>query len=70
MRPRLFRALPIGKHYQMGLQDPDGGVLVIEVPDGGFGTRLSEETELRPKLMAEIGAPPILWRIVGRQLRI
>jgi glucose-1-phosphate cytidylyltransferase len=31
---------------------------------GGFGTRLSEETDVRPKPMAEIGGKPILWHIM------
>ncbi len=31
---------------------------------GGFGTRLSEETDIRPKPMAEIGGKPILWHIM------
>ncbi len=31
---------------------------------GGFGTRLSEETDLRPKPMVEIGSKPILWHIM------
>jgi len=31
---------------------------------GGFGTRLSEETDLRPKPMVEIGGYPILWHIM------
>lgn len=31
---------------------------------GGFGTRLSEETHLRPKPMVEIGGWPILWHIM------
>lgn len=31
---------------------------------GGRGTRLSEETEVRPKPMVEIGARPILWHIM------
>lgn len=30
---------------------------------GGFGTRLSEETGIRPKPMVEIGGKPILWHI-------
>jgi glucose-1-phosphate cytidylyltransferase len=32
---------------------------------GGFGTRLSEETTLRPKPMVEIGGKPILWHIMN-----
>jgi glucose-1-phosphate cytidylyltransferase len=31
---------------------------------GGFGTRLSEETSVRPKPMVEIGGRPILWHIM------
>ena len=31
---------------------------------GGFGTRISEESHLKPKPMIEIGAKPILWHIM------
>ncbi len=31
---------------------------------GGFGTRISEESHLRPKPMIEIGGQPILWHIL------
>mgnify|MGYP001479493382 FL=1 len=31
---------------------------------GGLGTRLSEETDLKPKPMIEIGGKPILWHIM------
>jgi len=31
---------------------------------GGFGSRLSEETDLKPKPMVEIGGRPILWHIM------
>jgi glucose-1-phosphate cytidylyltransferase len=31
---------------------------------GGFGTRISEESHLRPKPMIEIGERPILWHIM------
>jgi glucose-1-phosphate cytidylyltransferase len=32
---------------------------------GGFGSRLSEETQLRPKPMVEVGGRPILWHIMN-----
>ncbi|WP_299379181.1 glucose-1-phosphate cytidylyltransferase [uncultured Kiloniella sp.] len=31
---------------------------------GGFGTRISEETNLRPKPLIEIGGKPILWHVM------
>ena len=31
---------------------------------GGMGTRLQEETSVRPKPMVEIGGRPILWHIM------
>ena len=31
---------------------------------GGFGTRISEESQFRPKPMIEIGGSPILWHIM------
>jgi glucose-1-phosphate cytidylyltransferase len=31
---------------------------------GGFGTRLAEETDVRPKPMVEIGGKPVLWHIM------
>ena len=31
---------------------------------GGLGSRLSEETNLKPKPMVEIGGKPILWHII------
>lgn len=36
----------------------------IVILAGGVGTRLSEETEVRPKPMVEIGHRPILWHIM------
>ena len=31
---------------------------------GGYGTRISEESHLKPKPMIEIGERPILWHIM------
>ncbi len=31
---------------------------------GGFGTRISEESDLKPKPMIEIGGKPVLWHIM------
>jgi glucose-1-phosphate cytidylyltransferase len=31
---------------------------------GGLGTRISEETTIRPKPMIEIGGKPIIWHIM------
>jgi glucose-1-phosphate cytidylyltransferase len=36
---------------------------------GGFGTRLAEHTEVRPKPMVEVGGRPILWHILKHYTR-
>jgi glucose-1-phosphate cytidylyltransferase len=36
----------------------------VAILAGGFGSRLSEETEVKPKPMVEIGGKPILWHIM------
>ena len=42
-----------------------GAAVKAVILAGGFGTRLSEETDLRPKPMVEIGGKPILWHIMN-----
>ena len=38
--------------------------MIAVILAGGLGTRLSEETEVKPKPMVEIGHKPILWHIM------
>jgi len=41
-----------------------GAVMKAVILAGGLGTRISEESQLRPKPMIEIGGRPILWHIM------
>jgi glucose-1-phosphate cytidylyltransferase len=38
--------------------------VIVVILAGGLGTRISEETHLKPKPMIEIGGKPILWHIM------
>jgi glucose-1-phosphate cytidylyltransferase len=42
----------------------EGLALKVVILAGGFGTRISEESHLKPKPMIEIGEKPILWHIM------
>ena len=56
----------LGKQWGQGI--PDYAILrgmKVVILAGGFGTRLSEETVLKPKPMVEIGGRPILWHIMS-----
>ena len=39
-------------------------MMKVVILAGGFGTRISEESHLKPKPMIEIGERPILWHIM------
>lgn len=41
-----------------------GITVKVVILAGGFGTRISEESHLKPKPMVEIGEKPILWHIM------
>jgi glucose-1-phosphate cytidylyltransferase len=41
-----------------------GGIIKVVILAGGLGTRISEETSIRPKPMIEIGGMPIIWHIM------
>jgi glucose-1-phosphate cytidylyltransferase len=42
-----------------------GAVMKTVILAGGLGTRLSEETSVKPKPMVEIGGRPMLWHIMN-----
>src|SRR3989339_1646330 len=41
-----------------------GSPMKVVILAGGLGTRIAEESDLRPKPMVEIGGMPILWHIM------
>ncbi len=44
----------------------EGGNMKVVILAGGFGTRLSEYTDLIPKPMIDVGGKPIIWHIMKR----
>jgi len=55
-----LKTTPVG--WLLGDAKMPGGKVVLLA--GGLGSRLSEETDLRPKPMIEIGGWPIIWHIM------
>jgi glucose-1-phosphate cytidylyltransferase len=62
----LFHSLQAVLETALNLPRSDIPVFVL---CGGLGTRLREETELRPKPMVTIGNHPILWHIMRKYSR-
>ncbi len=46
------------------MEEQGGDIMKAVILAGGFGTRISEESHLKPKPMIEIGGQPILWHIM------
>src|SRR6202171_4058709 len=51
-----------------GRQSARGNMKAV-ILAGGLGTRLAEETAVRPKPMVEIGGHPIIWHIMKHYAR-
>jgi glucose-1-phosphate cytidylyltransferase len=51
-------------HEGAGGSQGGEGTLKVGILAGGLGSRLAEETEIKPKPMVEIGGRPILWHIM------
>jgi glucose-1-phosphate cytidylyltransferase len=49
---------------RLGLTLPENAHMKVGILAGGLGSRLSEETVVKPKPMVEIGGRPILWHIM------
>jgi glucose-1-phosphate cytidylyltransferase len=43
---------------------PDPSAIKVVILAGGRGTRLAEETDVRPKPMVEVGGYPLLWHVM------
>ena len=61
--------LPLDDNEAMSAGEPigsggKGGPVKAVILAGGYGSRLAEETSLKPKPMIEIGGRPILWHIL------
>jgi glucose-1-phosphate cytidylyltransferase len=60
------------QHSRVGVGDeggaaaavPSGAQMKVAILAGGLGSRISEETEVKPKPMVEIGGRPMLWHIM------
>jgi glucose-1-phosphate cytidylyltransferase len=65
-----YRGPPGGTFPDRGMRTADepehveGADMKVAILAGGLGSRLAEETEVRPKPMVEIGGRPILWHIM------
>jgi len=62
MSRRLGLRLPM--QSLSGAEEVGDHSMKVGILAGGHGTRLAEETEIKPKPMVEIGGRPILWHIM------
>jgi NDP-sugar pyrophosphorylase family protein len=53
-----------GGHFSESAHGRKDRIMKVVILAGGLGTRLAEESQLRPKPMVEIGGRPILWHLM------
>src|SRR3954467_10687652 len=63
-RARSTRRSSAGRHAAARCGVYRSARVKVVILAGGLGTRLAEETEIKPKPMVEIGGRPILWHIL------
>ncbi len=64
--PGIRQRIPLNSsvHSEMSVLRGKRSKMKTVILAGGLGSRLSEETSIRPKPMVEIGGRPILWHIM------
>src|SRR5581483_3486790 len=60
-----------GMRFWVSVRANEKGIdfMKVVILAGGLGTRMTEETEIKPKPMVEIGGRPILWHIMEHYSR-
>lgn len=59
-----FKQLQWPNNFIIYFKKGKGNAMKVVLLAGGFGTRISEESHLKPKPMIEIGDKPVLWHIM------
>jgi glucose-1-phosphate cytidylyltransferase len=60
------RKITVNYLWNSFFEDKKGGGMKVVILAGGFGSRLSEFTDVIPKPMVPVGGKPMLWHIMSR----
>lgn len=64
IRLYTFKTLVLKVRHQFNSSKDGKKIMKAVILAGGFGTRISEESQFKPKPMIEIGGMPIIWHIM------